>query len=352
MNETINLNPRQKEILNIIVRFAPINREKISEKLVSPYEASKATLMRDLSDLIHLGVIQSTGSGPSTHYISAYAHPLLKYMDLDQYFLNDPDNRYVSFTRFNDSITAQLPNLFSASEKEELESIYRPFSTATSALSQTILERELERFIIELSWKSSKIEGNTYTLLETEALIKRQQEAKGHTKEEAVMILNHKAAFKLILEYKNDFKHISESAICQLHNVLTRDLNIDTGIRKHAVGITGTIYRPPDNEWQIREYLTNIFDYVNEVVYPLEKGLITLSMIAYLQPFADGNKRTARMLTNALLLSHDYFPLSYRSIDENEYKKALLLFEEANNLYHLKRLYLDQYRFALKTYFT
>ena len=75
------------------------------------------------------------------------------------------------------------------------------------------------------------------------------------------------------------------------------------------------------------------------------------TLLAYIQPFADGNKRTSRMLANAILLAHDCFPLSYRSIDENEYKQAMIVFYETNNIYHIKRLFLDQYRFALKTYF-
>ena len=74
-------------------------------------------------------------------------------------------------------------------------------------------------------------------------------------------------------------------------------------------------------------------------------------MISYIQPFADGNKRTARMLTNALLLANDYYPLSYRSVDETYYKKALVLFYEQNSLYYLKQIILDQYKFALNTYF-
>ena len=74
-------------------------------------------------------------------------------------------------------------------------------------------------------------------------------------------------------------------------------------------------------------------------------------LLAYIQPFADGNKHSARMLANAILLAHDYFPLSYRSVNENEYKQAMIIFYETGNIYHFKRLFLDQYRFALKTYF-
>jgi len=90
---------------------------------------------------------------------------------------------------------------------------------------------------------------------------------------------------------------------------------------------------------------------VNQSDYPLEKALILNSMIAYLKPFSDGNKRSAQMYANAILMAHDYFPLSYRSVGENEYKQAMILFYETNNLYHLKRLFVEQYRFALKTYF-
>ncbi len=90
---------------------------------------------------------------------------------------------------------------------------------------------------------------------------------------------------------------------------------------------------------------------INATTYPLEKALLASIFIPYIQPFADGNKRTGRMLANAILLAYDHFPLSYRSIDENEYKKALIVFYETNNMFHVKRLFLDQYRFALKTYF-
>ena len=219
------------------------------------------------------------------------------------------------------------------------------------SLEKDIYLKELERFTIELSWKSSKIEGNTYSLLDTEALVKQKIEAPGHPKEEAIMILNHKRAFESILKNKNEYKKITLSQVAQLHNFMVKDLNINTGIRSQAVGITGTVYRPLDNQWQIKECLEKIILIVNETVYPLEKALIILAMLSYIQPFADGNKRTARMLANAVLLAHDFYPLSYRSVDETFYKKALVLFYEQNSLYYLKKILLDQYKFALETYF-
>src|SRR3989344_2675921 len=316
MNETIQLTPRQKAIVNILAESNELSRKQITEKLASIYPASKATLARDIKLLINKKQVQVHGSGPNQVYRSTTSHPLLKNVDLDQYFRVEPDKRQNIKT-----------------------------------LDSTIYERELERFMVELAWKSSKIEGNTYTLLETETLIKESQEAKGHPKAEALMILNHKDAFKTIIKHRNEFRKLSFDNISQLHNTLIKDLSISSGIRKHGVGITGTTYRPLDNEWQIREALEQLVELVNSTVHPLEKALITGSLLAYIQPFADGNKRTARMLSNAILLSFDFFPLSYRSIDENEYKSALILFFETNNLYHVKRLFLDQYKFALRTYF-
>lgn len=351
MNETIMLSPRQKAIINILAEAGDLSRKQITQKLLSIYPVSKATLIRDLKLLLSKKQIRVFGKGPTTIYRSTASHPLLKNVDLSQYFSLEPDQRTNARTTFNFDIFKNLHDLLLPAEQEELKAIFRSFTKVTKKLDKTILTRELERFMIELSWKSSKIEGNTYTLLETETLIKENQEAQGHPKKEALMILNHKDAFKTILSHRGDFPKISLNNITELHNVLTNNLSITSGIRKQGVGITGTTYLPPDNKWQIKEALEQMIEVVNEATHPLEKALITLSMLAYIQPFADGNKRTARMLSNAILLSYDFFPLSYRSVDDNEYKSALILFFETNNLYHVKKLFLEQYKFALRTYF-
>lgn len=351
MNETILLNYRQKAIINILSQSGNFSREEIAEKLSSLFPASKATLARDLSYLIDNNLIESLGSGPSTTYRSKSVHPLLTYVDLEQYFALEPDERKNTLRSFSKNIFEELPGIILSQEQQELDKIFRSFTKTTENLEPTILQRELERYMIELSWKSSRIEGNTYTLLETETLIKQGQEATGKTKQEAVMILNHKDAFKTIVSHCKEFDSLTLNNLFELHSVLTKGLSITSGIRKQAVGITGTTYLPLSSEFEIKEALERTLETVNKIQYPLEKALIASTMIAYLQPFADGNKRTARMIANAVLLAHDYFPLSYRSVDENEYKEALILFFETNNLYHVKRLFLEQYRFALNTYF-
>ena len=86
-------------------------------------------------------------------------------------------------------------------------------------------------------------------------------------------------------------------------------------------------------------------------LHPLVKSLATVLLLSYIQPFEDGNKRTARLLGNAVLLAHDYCPLSYRSIDEGDYKKATLLFYEQNSALFFKQLFTEQFVFAIRTYF-
>lgn len=350
MNETI-LTPRQKYILNYVNQSEGLLREEIQDKIQEIYSSSKPTLIRDLNILLKYGLIKSEGKARATKYLSKTLNPLLRKFDLERYFADDPDNRVGAKKSFDFKIFENLHDLFSQDETEVVKKSCRSFRQQTVKLSPDLLKRELERFVIELSWKSSKIEGNTYTLLETESLIKEQKEAAGKTKDEAIMILNHKATFEEILKNKDGFKNISISEINQLHNILIKNLSISSDIRKQAVGITGTTYQPLDNEYQIREVFEKTITIINKLKNPLEKALIAQFMIAYIQPYADGNKRTARMLTNAILLAHDLYPLSYRSVDEDGFKKALILFYEQGSIWEIKRLFIEQVRFANATYF-
>jgi Fic family protein len=350
MNETI-FTPRQKFILNLINQTEGILREEIQEKIASVYPASKATLIRDLNVLLKKNFIRFEGKTKSVMYFPKNSNPILREFDLERYFADEPDARLGAKKSFDFKIFDNLHDLFSEKEIKTLKQNARSFSEETKKLKHDILKRELERFVIELSWKSSKIEGNTYSLLETEALIKEQKEAKGKTKDEATMILNHKSVFEEILKTKKSLKKISVSEINQMHNLLTKNLGISSGIRTNAVGITGTTYQPLDNEHQLKEVFEKMVNIVNFASDPFEKALLAHFMIAYIQPFGDGNKRTARMMTNAILLAHDLFPLSYRSVNEDEFKKALILFYEQGSVCHVKRLFIEQFVFANITYF-
>lgn len=213
-------------------------------------------------------------------------------------------------------------------------------------------KRELERFLIDLAWKSSQIEGNTYDLIETETLLKEKIRARGHSEEEARMILNHKSAFEFMCARQTAFrKPLTSALIFQLHGQLTEGLGIPSGLRDQQVRITGTRYIPPSGKTKIISLFHDVITAINSAHYPPDKALIAMSLIAYLQPFADGNKRTSRMLSNAILMAYEYYPLSYRNVDVTEYRKAIILLYEQNNLYHLKRICMEQLRFSRDHYF-
>jgi Fic family protein len=211
--------------------------------------------------------------------------------------------------------------------------------------------KEMERLAIDLSWKSSQIEGNTYSLLETERLLKEKETAAGKTKEEAIMLLNHKDAIDFILENKDYLHILTVSKIEDIHAILTKELNVDRNLRNRRVGITGTNYRPLDNEFQILEALRDTCELINQKESVFEKALLALVLISYIQPFMDGNKRTARIVSNAILMANGYCPLSFRTVDSLDYKKAMLLFYEQNNISTFKGIFVSQFEFAVSTYF-
>ena len=218
-------------------------------------------------------------------------------------------------------------------------------------MSEFEYNKELERLAIDLSWKSSQIEGNTYSLLETERLLKEKETAAGKTKEEAIMLLNHKDAIDFIVENPDYLNPLSILKIEDIHSLLIKDLTVEKYLRKHRVGISGTNYRPLDNEFQIREVLEATCELLNKKENIFEKAKLILALFSYIQPFMDGNKRTARIVSNAILINYKHCPISFRTVDSVDYKKAMLLFYEQNNISKLKEIFINQFEFAVKTYF-
>jgi Fic family protein len=242
-------------------------------------------------------------------------------------------------------------SLLSDAEKSELSRINDDFQVKTQNYPSDLHKKELERFVIELAWKSSAIEGNTYDILETETLLKYGIPNKNHTTAEAQMIINHKDAFEYLSKNRSAFQQLGVLDIIDLHKILTRQLNVSAGFRKIPVQITGTNYLPPSGELLLREYLERIVEIVNQKDHPVEKAIVAGALIAYLQPFADGNKRTSRLCGNAMLMAYNYCPLSYRNVSEEEYKKAILLVDEQQNLYYFKKIIIEQFKFAAENYF-
>jgi Fic family protein len=314
---------------------------------------SSATVKRMLAGAIKDNIVVVNGKSRASKYsITPKAHLLMTF-DVEDYFKKEIDERIVQ-TSFNfDLIDTLLPSveLFSDSEQNELSHLQDTFTANIAKLSQDEYNKEMERLGIDLSWKSSQIEGNTYSLLETERLLKEREEAKGKTKEEALMLLNHKAALRFVLDTPDYLKSLSVSAIEDIHSLLVKDLNVKRNIRSGRVGITGTNYRPLDNDFQIKEAMQSACKLINSRKNIFEKALLALLLISYIQPFADGNKRTARIISNALLIANKSCPLSFRTVDSVDYKKAMLVFYEQNNLSAFKRIFIEQFKFAVETYF-
>ena len=312
-----------------------------------------ATVKRTLQSLISEGLICTTGNGKGTKYQLSPAYFVLAPMNMAVYFLKEIDERIIR-SDFNLNLIDEVlktTNLFTEKETEQLNELQSIFRGNTLDLTVEAYNREFERLAIDLSWKSSQIEGNTYSLLETEQLLREKQTASGKTKDEATMLLNHKDALDFILSNKDYVKPLTISRIEDLHSILIKELNVGRNIRKRRVGISGTNYKPIDNEFQIREALQAMCNVVNGKSNIFEKALLVLVLISYIQPFEDGNKRTARIISNAILMNEGYCPLSFRTVDSIEYKKAMLVFYEQNNITPFKGIFMDQFEFAVKTYF-
>jgi len=315
--------------------------------------ASTATVKRLLTAGIDAGMIVSSGNNRATVYsITPKAH-LLRTIDLDSYYAVDADHRSVQPGYNFELIRHELPKieLFTEDERTKLNECRQLFDVHMKEITPGIYNRELERLGIDLSWKSAQIEGNTYTLLETETLLKELREAKGRSREEAQMLLNHKSALKAIIERPQYFSSISLARIEDIHGVLVENMEVNPSLRYRRVRITGTRYQPLDVESQIREAVDDACTLINGKTDPYEKALLALLLIAYIQPFEDGNKRTSRLVANAMLLANKCCPLTFRSVDANDYRAALLVFYEQNNVSAFKNIFLEQVAFAVNEYF-
>lgn len=316
-------------------------------------EIGYATIKRILNQLLSEKLISTKGKGKATKYVISPAYELLYSVNVESYFEKEQDERLVkdsfNLTLINEVL--QNANLFTEAEKTQLTVLQAKFKENIAGLSPTVYNKEMERLAIDLSWKSSQIEGNTYTLLETERLLLEKETAAGKPKDDAIMLLNHKEALNFIIAHPDYIVPLTVRAIGDIHSLLIKDLGIDRNIRQRRVGISGTNYKPLDNEPQIREALIDMCELINAKEDIFEKSFLALVLLSYIQAFVDGNKRTARIVSNAILIAHGYCPISFRTVASIEYKKAMLIFYEQNNISAFKEIFIDQYEFAVNTYF-
>ena len=340
---------------NVILEFVKANPLLSSKEIHTglKIEVGYATVKRILQDLISETLISPIGKGRGTKYQLSKSYELLHSINIEKYFEKEIDERKikVSFDYTLIKKTLSIISVFTSEELSYLIDLQKKYKENILKLQKTEYKKELERLAIDLSWKSSQIEGNTYSLLETERLLKEKETASGKTKDEAVMLLNHKEALDFIIQNPTYVNPLTLSIIENIHSILIKDLGVARNIRKRRIGISGTNYKPIDNEFQIKEALEDMCTLVNKQKNVFAKALLVLVLISYIQAFADGNKRTARIISNAILINNNYCPISFRTIDSIEYKKAMLIFYEQNNITAFKKIFISQFEFAVMTYF-
>jgi predicted transcriptional regulator len=279
------------------------------------------SIQRALERLLDSGLVAR--SGPINNPTYSLRYQTLLATELPEKILEDEERPE---SVFNYALLDWLETV----PTDQLESFSK--NTALTGNSK-ITPKELEYLTVELSWKSSALEGNTYTLLDTQLLLIEGIKAKGRTEFETQMILNHKDAIAFIVENTDLFRdRISFSAVEELHKIIGRNLGISAGVRKKIVKISASNYIPPSSPQLLRENADRILSIIDRFADPVVRALLALSLIPYLQIFEDGNKRTGRMLANAILISTIGRGFSLRKVSARELALAYLAFYEFNSL--------------------
>lgn len=351
MTRKMKTTPRQSKIILIVLEKEPISSSAVHAELIKAGEdISLVTVKRILSRMAASGFLTVLGAGPATAYRVSQRGRFLAPIDAKEYCSVEPDKRFGS-DGYNPDLFAAIPaDIFSEGEQEALDRATKEYEERIKGVPKALREKELERLVIELAWKSSQIEGNTHTLLETEKLLLGNARTPGRSREEVQMILNHKEAFHFIHQNVSFFKQLNRNNLEKLHSLLVKDLGIGFDLRQKPVGITGSKYRPPAIGYQVAEALDELCRAVAGVGTPYGRALLALAGLSYIQPFDDGNKRTSRLMANALLMAHGLAPLSYRNLNVDEYRQAMLVFYEINSIAPIKRIFIEQYEFAAGNY--
>lgn len=210
----------------------------------------------------------------------------------------------------------------------------------------TYAKQIYNRLLIDLSWNSSRLEGNTYSLLETERLLKLSEAAEGKDLKEAQMILNHKEAIEFLVDSANDLG-INRWTILNLHAILSHDLlgNPEAcgRLRSVPVGILKSVYHPPGIPQLIDECFQQIVDMASKIQDPFEQSFFLMVQLPYLQPFEDVNKRVSRLVANIPLIRQNLSPLSFVDVPVQSYIQGLLGVYELNRIELLREVFIWAY---------
>ncbi len=331
----------------------------------------RRAIRRALVALEQKDLISPKGEGRSRIYVlNVKQQPSEALTDTDSYageedFLSSDSKRLLKY--ISKPLTARIPvgynqdflrsyepnkNFYlTAEQRADLGKIGQV--EAVVRLAGTYARNILNRLLIDLSWNSSRLEGNTYSLLETKRLIELGETADGRDLTEAQMILNHKAAIEYIVESAEE-NRITFQEICSIHALLSENLLGDASAsgrpRTIIVGIAGTTYIPLENPHLIRDGLDLFIEKVNEINDPFEQSLFSIVHLSYLQAFEDVNKRTGRLVANIPLIRQNLKPLSFAEVQQAAYVTALLGVYERNDISLIRDLYVWAYTRSSQKY--
>ena len=226
---------------------------------------------------------------------------------------------------FLDSYRPNETFYLTAAEQAHLREVGTPNIAAQPA--GTYAKQILNRLLIDLSWNSSRLEGNTYSLLDTRRLIGLGEEAEGKQRLEAQMILNHKDAIEFLVGAADDIG-FNRYTILNLHALLANNLLADpeaAGRLRHiGVGIERSTFHPLEVPQLIEEYFDQILATASAIADPFEQAFFVMAQIPYLQPFDDVNKRVSRLSANIPLIKGNFSPLSFEGVPRGAYTDAVL----------------------------
>ena len=358
--------PLEAEILRILV---PQPGERplhlTSSQLVAGVGKSSATVKRALDKLVTAGQVIRHGNARATRY--TLAEPSASSTSsIGAAAAGGPTWSPASRT-LRARLTVPLAAREPVSYKREFVDRYAPNTASllpeslTTALAAegrmrdrhpagTYARKVLEQLLIDLSWSSSRLEGNRYTLLETKRLFESGT-ADGDF--DAIMLLNHKSAIEFLVDAVPE-EGLSAGLIRNLHAVLMRDLLADVHglgtIRKKVVNISDTAYLPAQAPSVLQEMFEHIVEKAKSILNPIEAAFFLWVNLAYLQPFEDGNKRTSRLAANVPLMLYNCAPLSFLDVDQSDYAAAMMGIYEFRDVSIAADLFEWIYRRSIRKY--
>ena len=334
-----------RDVLDYIAAHPGARREDIRRNTAP--DASSPTVWRALKRLVDENKLEVFGRGRATGYSLAGAAVVRAH-------LAEPYNRRKPASYSKDFIDRYVPGssfYLGATDRQRLRDAGTP--TMEPLPAGTYAQRVLERLLVDLSWASSRMEGNTYSILETERLIRFGEEASGRERREAVMILNHKEAIQYVVDNLDSIA-ITRPDITNIHALLADGLLADPAmagrLRRMPVGITHSSYRPLGDQFEIQEEFAILVEKAAAITDPFEQSFFLLVHIPYLQAFDDINKRTSRVASNIPLLKADLAPMSFLTMDDGEYIDGLIGIYELHNVALLRDAYMDAYIASAENY--